>query len=417
MHRITILALLIVTTWSATALGQAPATGVTVFEGARVIVGDGRAAIENAAFVVNGTRITEVGRTGQVRVPAGATRVNLAGKTVMPAIVDTHTHLSQTREMLTNDLKRRAYYGVGAAVSMGQDIEAAPFDVRAQPIPGAARFFTAGRGITMPEQGRTTAPIWVTSDAEARKAVQDNAAKKVDLIKIWVDDRMGMYKKLTPELYSAIIDEAHTQKLRVIAHVYTLEDAKGLLRAGIDAFAHGVRDKVLDDEAVALYKNKRGLVVGPNMPDRGVATDMSWLSDSVPADALAKLQAGATNRPDVNAFWSIQAQNLAKVNAAGVRIVVGTDGNTPYAPHIEMEDMVAAGMTPAQVITAATRNGAEFMRMTDTGTIEANKIADFIVLDANPLDDIKNTRKISAVYLRGAAVDRAPFRVGQTAQR
>ena len=417
MHRITILALLIVTTWSATALGQAPATGVTVFEGARVIVGDGRAAIENAAFVVNGTRITEVGRTGQVRVPAGATRVNLAGKTVMPAIVDTHTHLSQTREMLTNDLKRRAYYGVGAAVSMGQDIEAAPFDVRAQPIPGAARFFTAGRGITMPEQGRTTAPIWVTSDAEARKAVHDNAAKKVDIVKIWVDDRMGMYKKLTPELYSAIIDEAHTQKLRVIAHVYMLEDAKGLLRAGIDAFAHGVRDKVLDDEAVALYKGRRNLVVGPNMPDRGVATDMSWLSDSVPADALAKLQAGATNRPDVNAFWSIQAQNLAKVNAAGVRIVVGTDGNTPYAPHIEMEDMVAAGMTPAQVITAATRNGAEFMRMTDTGTIEANKIADFIVLDANPLDDIKNTRKISAVYLRGAAVDRAPFRVGQTAQR
>ena len=417
MHRIKILALLIVTAWSANALGQAPATGVTVFEGARVIVGDGRAAIENAAFVVNGTRITEVGRTGQVRVPAGATRVNLAGKTVMPAIIDTHTHLSQTREMLTNDLKRRAYYGVGAAVSMGQDIEAAPFDVRAQPIAGAARFFTAGRGITMPEQGRTTAPIWVTTDAEARKAVQDNAAKKVDLVKIWVDDRMGMYKKLTPALYSAIIDEAHKVNLRVIAHVYTLEDAKGLLRAGIDAFAHGVRDKVLDDEAVALYKNRRGLVVGPNMPDRGVATDLSWLSESIPAADLAKLQAAATNRPDVNAFWSIQAQNLAKVNAAGVRIVVGTDGNTPYAPHIEMEDMVAAGMTPAQVITAATRNGAEFMRIPDTGTIEANKTADFIVLDANPLDDIKNTRKIFAVYLRGAAIDRAPFRVGQTAQR
>ena len=416
MHRIKILALLVVTAWSTTALGQAPATGVTVFEGARVIVGDGRAPIENAAFVVNGTRITEVGRTGQVRVPTGATRVNLAGKTVMPAIVDTHNHLSQTREMLTDDLKRRAYYGVGAAQSLGQDAADAPFEIRAMPIPGAARFFTAGRGITMPEPGRTMAPYWVTTEAEARKAVQELAVKKVDIVKIWVDDRLGMYKKLTPALYTAIIDEAHKQKLRVIAHVYTLEDAKGLLRAGIDAFAHGVRDKVIDDEAVALYKGRRNLVVGPNMPDRGVAVDMSWLRESIPAAELQKLQAAATDKADVAAFWKIQAQNLAKVNAVGVKIVVGTDGNTPWAPHVEMEDMVAAGMTPMQVLVAATKNGAEFLRIPDMGTIEANKSADFIVPDANPLDDIRNTRKINAVYLKGAAIDRAPFRVGQTAQ-
>jgi imidazolonepropionase-like amidohydrolase len=417
MHRITILLLLVVTAWSATAHGQAPATGVTVFEGARVIVGDGRAPIENAAFVVNGTRITEVGRTGQVRVPAGAARVNLAGKTVMPAIIDTHNHLSQTREMLTDDLKRRAYYGVGAAQSLGQDAADAPFQVRANPIPGAARFFTAGRGITAPEPGRTMAPYWVTTTAEARKAVQELAAKKVDIVKIWVDDRLGMYKKLSPELYTAVIDEAHKNGLRVIAHVYTEEDAKGLLRAGIDAFAHGVRDKVISDETVALYKGRRNLVVGPNMPDRGVAVDMSWLRESIPAPELQKLQAAATDKADVAAFWKIQAQNLAKVSAAGVKIVVGTDGNTPWAPHVEMEDMVAAGMTPMQVLTAATKNGAEFLRIPDMGTIEANKSADFIVLDANPVDDIRNTRKINAVYLKGAAIDRAPFRVGQTAQR
>jgi imidazolonepropionase-like amidohydrolase len=396
--------------WSVTALGQAPAGGVTVFEGARVIVGDARPPIENAAFVVNGARFVQVGRAADVRVPAGATRVNLAGKTVMPAIIDTHTHLSQTREMLVDDLRRRAYFGIGAAMSLGQDTTDASYQVRAQTMPGVARFFTAGRGITAPEPGRTTAPYWVTTTAEARKAVQDNAGKKVDIIKIWVDDRMGAVKKLAPELYSAVIDEAHKHGLRVIAHIYTLEDAKGTLRAGLDAFAHGVRDKDLDDEFMALVKQHPNLVLGPNMPDRGVVADLDWLRPALAAPEFETLQKGNTNRADAQAFWGIQARNLAKMNAAGVRIVVGTDGNTPYAPHVEMADMVAGGMTPMQVIVAATSNGAQFLKMTDTGTIEANKSADFLVLDANPAENITNTRKISSVYLRGAAVDRSAYK-------
>jgi len=404
-----LLAIALAAAWTVQVRGQA--AGVTVFEGARVIVGDGRAPIENAAFVVTGTRITQVGRAGQITVPAGAARVNLAGKTVMPAILDTHNHTSQTRPELINDLKRRAYYGVGSAQSMGQDTADVPFQVRGETIPGAARFFTAGRGITAPEPGRTTAPFWVSTVAEARKAVQDNAAKKVDIIKIWVDDRMGMVTKLSPELYSAVIDEAHKNGLRVIAHIYTLADHKGVLRAGVDAFAHGVRDRDVDDEFVAMVKQHPNLVLGPNMPDRGVKIDLSWLRESIPAADFAKLEAANVDDAKAHDFWSIQGRNLAKMNAAGVKIVVGTDGNTPYAPHIEMADMVAAGMTPMQVITAATRNGAQFLRITDAGTMEANKSADFLVLDANPLDDITNTRKISSVYLRGAAVDRAPFRV------
>jgi imidazolonepropionase-like amidohydrolase len=279
--------------------------------------------------------------------------------------------------------------------------------MRAQTIPGAARFFTAGRGITAPEPGRTTAPYWITSAAEGRKAVQELAAQKVDIVKVWVDDRNGQYKKLTPDLYGAVIDEAHKHSLRVTAHLFTLEDAKGLWKAGIDAFAHGVRDRDIDNEFLAMVKTRPAFVLVPNLPDRGIKTDLSWLKGSLPPAELEKLEAGNTDRPDAQAQFGIQARNLAKMNAAGVRIALGSDGNTPWAPHAEMADMVAAGMTTMQVLVAATRNGAEFLRMADAGTIAAGNSADFIVLDANPLDDITNTRRIASVYLRGVAVDRS----------
>jgi imidazolonepropionase-like amidohydrolase len=348
--------------------GQAPPGGSTVFEGARLIVGDGQPPIENAAFVVTGDRIVQVGGAGALKVPQGATRVSLTGKTVMPAIVDTHTHLSQTREALTEDLRRRAYYGVSAAMSLGQDAGEMPFEMRAKTLPGHARFFTAGRGITMPEPGRSDVPYWITTADEGRKAIQELASRKVDIVKIWVDDRDGKYKKLTPDLYGPIIEEAHKRGLRVTAHIFSLDDAKGLLRAGIDAFAHGVRDRDIDDDGLALFRKRQNVVVVPNLPDRGVKTDVSWLRDSLSEAAFKKLQAGAIDRPELQAPFGIQARNLAKLSGAGVRIALGTDGNTPWGAHLEMADMVASGMTPMQVIVAATRNSAELLRMNDSGT-------------------------------------------------
>lgn len=384
--------------------------GVTAFAGARVIVGDGTAPIENATVIVRNGQIVEVGPSARVRVPAGATRVDVAGKTIMPTIVDTHVHLGTTRDALMKDLRDRAYFGVSAALSMGLDPAGDPFAVRAEAPGGIARYFLAGRGITMPEPGRSDVPYWVTTDAEARKAVREQAALKVDLIKIWVDDRDGKYKKMPPEIYAAVIDEAHKAKLRVAAHIFNLSDAKGLLKAGIDAFAHGIRDVDADDEVVALVKARPQVVLIPNMPDRGVVADYSWLKGSLSDAEVAKIQAGATNRPPAQAAWGIQARNLKKLSDAGMTIAVGTDGNTAWAPHVEMADMVASGMTPMQVIVAATKNGAAFLRMNDTGTIAAGKHADLLVLDGNPVEDITNTRRISAVYLKGVKVDRDALR-------
>ena len=387
---------------------EAPATSTaTVFEGGRLIVGDGSDPIENATFVIDEDRFVAVGATGEVETPEGAAHVDLTGRTVIPALIDTHVHFSTEREALIEDLQRKAYYGVGAAMGLGRDVGDDVYQVRAETIPGVPRYRHAGRGITTPEPGRTEIPYWITTEEEARTAVQELAELEVDIVKIWVDDRGGQFEKMTPELYTVIIDEAHQHGLRVTAHIFALEDAKGLLRAGIDAFAHGVRDRDVDDEFVELVRERPDVVLVPNLGARGVAEDLGWLSGTIPPDDLEALQATYVDRPEAQESFGIQARNLARLNDEGMRVAFGTDGNAGWSPHLEMADMVASGMTPHEVIVAATGTSAEFMELDNAGTVEAGKSADFVVLEANPLDDIANTRRIESVYLRGEAVDRA----------
>ncbi|MGE0041599.1 MAG: amidohydrolase family protein [Vicinamibacterales bacterium] len=393
------------------------ATNVTVFESARLITGDGGVPIDNAAFVVEDGRITRIGRTGGFVLPEGARRVNLAGQTVMPAIVDAHTHIARERDPMIDQLQREAYWGVAAVISMGQDNVPLALEVRGEVVPNGARLLTAGRGITMPEPGRTDIPYWVTSADEARAAVREQAANKVDLIKIWVDDRNGQYTKMPPEIYTAVIEEAHANGLRVAAHIFALEDAKGLLRAGVDAFAHSIRDTDVDEEVIALFKAHPDVVLIPNLPGRGVPEDLSWTAASVAPDELARMQeANAKLPPTAGDAFQIQARNLVALRDAGVKIAFGTDSSGGWNAHQEMADMVAAGMTPAEVLVAATKTAAEWLRLDDLGTLAEGKSADFLILAGNPLDDITNTRNISAVYLRGVEVDRAELRRGWAQQ-
>jgi imidazolonepropionase-like amidohydrolase len=409
---------------------QTPVSGPLLLEGARLITGDGRPPIESSAVLVDGSRISEVGTQGSLKRPAGVTVVDLRGKTIIPALIDTHSHLGYTdvrmgdtaaahytRDNVLDHLSRYAYYGIAATLSMGLDRGELPYELRARPVDGAALFLTAGRGIAMPNAGPNAlywrdAAYGVTTETEARERVRELAARKVDVVKIWVDDRNKTVTPLPPSLYRPLIEEAHARGLRVVAHVYYLADAKELLRAGIDGFAHGIRDLEVDDEIMGLFKARPRVFVIPNLPDTPPsAGDLVWLSETLHPSQIEALKRSAANTPVRPRLFEVQARSLKTLVAAGVPIAFGTDAGigAPYgwSAHAEMADMVAAGMTPAQVIVAATRTSADVLRLDQLGTLAPGKSADFVVLDANPLDDILNTRRISQVYLRGRQIDRA----------
>jgi imidazolonepropionase-like amidohydrolase len=416
----------------------------TLFEGARLIIGDGR-VIENGAVLVEGNTITRVGAKGDVAAPKNATRVDLAGKTIMPGMVLAHGHIgylkgttfareNYTRDNILDQLYRYLYYGVVAMMSTGTDPGDLPYELRNQPHPGAL-FRTAGRGLAAPDASTgnlamRSVPYGVATEDEARRDVGELAEKKPDAIKIWVDDRNGTVKKLSPALYRAIIDEAHKHNLRVIVHVYYLADARDLVEAGADGFLHLVRDEEMDDALVARMKAKH-VFVTPNLSTSEAGTytgKPAWLDDPRLAESASPAmikkvadvytaRAGGPPRAAATASYLKQQRSLARLNAAGVTIALGDDTGIEntfygYGEHHELELMVAAGMTPMQAIVAATKASAELLKLDRLGTLATGKSADFIVLDANPLENIGNTKKISRVYQRGQEVDRAPLRVG-----
>jgi len=441
---------------------------VTLYEGARLIVGNGAAPIENSAFLVTGAQFTRVARRGEIPLPAGATRVDLTGKTVMPTLVDMHGHFgfqnlaegilskeSFTRENLIDHMQRLAYVGVGAAIGVGDLVDRSdmhggrtkwgdvPLRVRNEVVPGAALFKTAGAGMAWPGSGaqghpsRVDVSYPVSTPEEARAAVRDYAMMKPEFIKIWVDDRDGTKKTLTPALYGAILDEAHKLNVPVAVHNVKLSDAKLMLKGGMEGWLHvPVRGgDTVDAEVIALVKDRIARNDRPNMwvtpalitgwmNTTGGATRPSWLDDPL----LKALYSPS----DIEKFWgeplkkmtpeqvarakqafAADGKNMMLLRNAGMTVVGGTDtGQTrhlvAFQNHLDLESMVAMGMTPTEAIKAATSDGAAAGHF-NTGLVAPGRQADFIVLDANPLDAIANTRKINKVYLRGDEVPRAAY--------
>jgi imidazolonepropionase-like amidohydrolase len=417
---------------------QGGSPGPVWFEGARLIVGDGSAPIDNAVFVVEGNSFTWVGQRGERQPPERAVHVDLTGKTVMPALIDGHNHIglvderngtnskaNYTRDNLTDQLERYAYYGVAAALSMGLEADQElAYEMRDAVMPNAARFLTVGKGIAAtpmggpPGEPRLGIPYGARAEREGRQHVKELRARGVHFVKIWVDDRNGDVPKIQPDVYRGIIAEAHANGMEVLAHLgrtSALADAKDLLRAGIDGFVHLVRDRDVDAEYLALVKAHPRVWSGPNMPVPLTRDIVEPLSETLPASQIETMRAAIkqreTNGNPPDELFELHCRNLRKIHDTGMVIGLGTDGTGDgIGVHQQLAAYTRCGMTTMEAIVAGTATNARILKLDRMGTVAAMKEANFLVLDASPLDDIANALRISAVYLRGREVDRRALR-------
>ena len=419
-------------------------TDFTVFEGARLIDGTGRPARTNTVIEVQGDRVTAIGTVDKRAYPSSIHVINVTGRTIMPSIINAHGHLglvlngqvnpnAYTSDNIEKELIQYEQYGVTSVLSLGLNkdlIYRLRDEQRSGEFPGAS-VFTAGRGIGV-EGGAPPVPVGPdqiyrphTAD-EARAAVREMAEHHPDIIKIWVNDFYGKYPKMKPEIYRAVIDEAHQQHLRVAAHVFYLADAKALVADGVDVLAHSIRDAAVDPELISAMKARRVIYIPTLTVDESAfifAEDPSLMQDAFFKDATGpdvvkqfesalygqKVEADP-NLPRIKAALAMGMENLKTLHDAGVHIAFGTDsGANParipgWAEHHELELMVRAGLTPMQAIVAATGGSASVLGSDDRGILTPGKRADFLVLAANPVDDIRNTRRLVSIWHDGKEI-------------
>ena len=398
--------------------------GLSAFTGARLIVGDGE-VIENATMVVRDGRIEAVGASDAVAAPEDAAVVDLAGMTVTPGLINAHGHVNNVRGLeadpsfyteshVAYQLGLYARYGVTTVVSLGGDGEEgiAVRDSEGQDL-DRARLRVAGPVITADRPD------------DAAEQVNEVADMNVDFIKIRVDDNLGATRKMPPNVYEAVIEAAHARDRMLTAHLYYLEDAKGLLEAGADFLAHSVRDTEVDDELIGLL-TENDVCYCPTLM-REVSTyvyesrpdwfdDQFFLNEADPT-VVRQLEApeyqeriqNSESAQIYKAQLEVAKANLKALSDAGVRIAMGTDTGPAarfqgYFEHGELDLMVESGLTPMQALVAATGDAAACLGLEDIGTLAAGNWADFVVYTGNPADDISNSRTRQSVYVAGNEV-------------
>jgi imidazolonepropionase-like amidohydrolase len=424
----------------------APVAATLVIDGASIWTGAGGSLIQDGVVVVIDGHIEAIGPRSSVRIPKGATVIAAKGKTLIPGLINTHGHVGMTKglkagpenygaENILAQLRQYARYGVTTVLSLGTDFEAM-FKIRGPAGPNEtprATVFTAGRGFTgkagypavLP--GNAGVPREVDSVEEVRTQVAELARQKVDVVKIWVDDHWGHYKTIRPELARAIITEAHKHGLRVMAHIFYLEDVRQLVDAGLDGMAHSIRDREIDDALMRALKEKRTFAVPTLVREESTfiyAQPPAFLDDPffsrwIDPEIVRQLKdpaygARVKSDPDFSKYpgqLKMAQKNLKKLWDAGIKVAFGSDSGPPgrfqgFFEHRELELMVEAGLTPAQALQVATTNASEALHITGKfGALVKGKRADMILLDADPLVDIRNTRKISKVWIGGREVN------------
>jgi imidazolonepropionase-like amidohydrolase len=398
--------------------------GTIAFVGATIIDGTDAEPLQDGVLVISDGRIRTVGPRSAVTIPDGAQLIDVAGKTIMPGLINAHGHVGDTLglsggEYNTGNLLRQlslyARYGVTTVNSLGGDEEQGFALRNAQFDTGLdrARIFVAGSVVVG------------DSEAAIRAEVNRNADMGANFIKVRVDDNLGATQKMPQNIFDALVDQAHIRRLPVAVHLFYLEDAKYILNQDADLVAHSVRDLPVDREFINLM-NEKDVCYIPTLT-REVSTfiyedEPEFFSDpyflkEVEGAIIEELktperQSRMRNSRAAAGYkvaLEVAMANVKALDDAGIKIAMGTDTGPParfqgYFEHMEMHMMVEAGMSPLDAIRASTGVAADCINVGDVGTLEPNKWGDFIVLGANPAEDIMNTKTIESVWIAGNRV-------------